>query len=111
MADLATVQRPVSELDVIAKFAIPGFPDWVGIDGANLAVWISNRDRNNVARIDPAVNRIVTDVAVGSRPCCGLTFGHGALWVPCCGDRTVVRVDPTTNRAAATIPVGVASSE
>jgi virginiamycin B lyase len=109
MADLHSVQRPISALKILAKIAIAGFPDWVGIGGS--AVWISNRDRNNIARIDPTTNQLAATVHVGQAPCSGLGIGHGSVWVPICGDQTLARVDPATNNVVATIPCGVADSE
>src|SRR5262245_54974074 len=111
MADLLPVQHPVSALHVLAKISLPGFPDWVGIDADSGAVWISNRDRDRVERIDPATNQLVGSVPVGRSPCSGLGVGSGSLWVPNCRDRTVSRVDPGANRVVATIPVGMADSE
>jgi DNA-binding beta-propeller fold protein YncE len=84
MSELSIVQRPIKSIAIVARVQIAGFPDWVGIDEGNGAVWISNRNQNNVARIDPRNNRFVTTVAVGHQPCCGLAVGHGSLWVPAC---------------------------
>jgi virginiamycin B lyase len=111
MVNLGAVRRPITSLSIVARISIAGFPDWVGIDEENDAVWISNRDRNDVARIDQRTNRLITTIPVGRRPCCGLAVGYGSLWVPSCADRTVSRVDPLTNRVVATIPIGPAASE
>jgi DNA-binding beta-propeller fold protein YncE len=111
VSGLSAVRRPVSSLPIVAKIDIPGFPDWVGIDDPQVAVWISNRDRNNIARVDPTTNRVAVEVAVGRGPCSGLAVGHGSVWVPCCPDRTVIRIDGPTNRVLARIAVPVGSSE
>src|SRR4051812_28924784 len=111
MAGLSSVRHPVSTLPVVAKIDIPGFPDWVGIDEPHAAVWISNRDRYNIARVDPATNKVATEVPVGRVPCAGLAIGHGSVWVPCCGDGQVVRVDAATNRVITAVGVQVANSE
>jgi hypothetical protein len=91
MSALDAVRHPVSALPVVARIDIPGFPDWVGIDEVHPAVWISNRDRNNVARIDPATNTVVAHASVGHGPCSGLAIGHGSVWVPCCPDHEIGR--------------------
>lgn len=109
MSDLSSVQHPVSDLRILAKIRIPGSPDWVGINTD--AVWISNKARNNVARIDPLTNRVTGRVGVGSSPCAGLGAGFGSVWVPNCGDGTLSRIDVRTRRVVATIPVGPADSE
>ena len=111
MAGLGSIRHPVSSLPIIAKVDIPGFPDWVGIDTSQSAVWISNRDRNNVARISAATNQKTVEVPVDRGPCSGLAVGHGSVWVPCCADRKVVRVDTSVNVAIARVDVPIASSE
>jgi DNA-binding beta-propeller fold protein YncE len=63
MADLKSVQRPIAELPIAAKIRIPGSPDWVAIEADS--VWISNNGKNDIARIDPAKNRVVATVPVG----------------------------------------------
>ena len=109
MADLNSVQRPVSELLILAKISIPGSPDWVAID--NQAVWVSNNSKNSLARIDPDSNELVATVAVSRAPCSGLAAGFGSVWSPSCLDQRIDRVDSATNTITAQIPVGVADSE
>src|SRR5262249_35073903 len=86
---------------------IPGSPDWVAI--GDDAVWISNIGDNNITRIDPATNKVVTVIAVGKAPCSGLGLGFGSVRVPCCGDARVD--DVTTNKVVASIAASVANSE
>jgi hypothetical protein len=93
MSSLSSVRYPVTSLPVVARVSITGFPDWVAVDDVNRSIWISNRDRNSVARGDVATNRLAAEVAVGRVPCSGLAVGHGSLWVPCCGEQEVFRVD------------------
>src|SRR4051812_558978 len=111
MNGLDAVRHPVSALPVVARIDVAGFPDWVGIDEAHSAVWISNRDHDGIARVDPATNTLAREVATGKGPCSGLAIGHGSVWVPCCPDRMVARVDPTTNRMVGSIAVTIADSE
>jgi virginiamycin B lyase len=107
--NLHRVQRPISELPILAKIPIPGSPDWIAI-GSN-AVWISNIDKNNISRIDPSTNKVVANVDVGSAPCSGLGIGFGSVWVPCCGSARIDRVDGITNQVVASIPTTIADSE
>jgi len=93
----------------IGKISIPGAPDWKAI--APDAVWVSNGDMNNVARVDPNTNAIVATVAVGPRPRCGLAAGFGSVWAPSCGDRRVDRIDQATNRVTTGIATTVSDSE
>jgi virginiamycin B lyase len=111
MNGLNAVRHPVSSLSIKAKIDIPGFPDWVGMDEALGVIWISNRDRNNIARVDPATNRVTVEVPVGRGPCSGLAVRHGSVWVPCCPDGEVVRVDSTTLQVIARIAVPIANNE
>jgi virginiamycin B lyase len=109
MADLAAVQRPISDLPIAAKVSIPGSPDWVGIS-AN-AVWISNAGDDSLARIDPATNKVSKIVPVGRHPCSGLAVGFGAVWAPSCTDKRVDRVDQQSNKVVASTPTPIGDSE
>jgi YVTN family beta-propeller protein len=59
---------------------------------------------NSLAAIDPASNRVVGAVAVGTRPG-AVVFGSGALWTANLDDQTISRVDPATMRVQRVIPV------
>jgi hypothetical protein len=62
MPDLTSAR--VSLLPAIAKISIPGAPDSMAI--APDAVWVSNCDVNNVARVDrfdQATNRVTAGIA------------------------------------------------
>jgi virginiamycin B lyase len=102
------VQMPMSVLKPEAVFAVPGAPDWIAVSES---VWISNKPRNSITRIDPATNKVIETIAVGSKPCSGLAIGFGSLWVPNCGDGTLSRVDLRAGNVTATIPISIASSE
>ena len=105
---LSGVQHPVATLHILAKIPVAGAPDWVAIDDH---VWISNKPRNSVTEIDPATNRMIAVVPVGSGPCAGLAIGFGSLWVPMCGDGTVWRIDTRSKAVHAKIATGVANTE
>ena len=106
--DLKAVQRPMSDLSAVATFPIPGFPDWVAI-GDN--VWISNKPKNSISRLDPKTNTVGATIPVGKAPCAGLAIGFGSVWVPQCSDGTVWRVDMASQKAVAMIPAGIADTE
>ena len=55
---------------------------------------------NSLAAIDTDTNRVVGQVAVGTRPG-AIAFGSGSLWVANLDDQTISRVDPKTLRPAA----------
>jgi virginiamycin B lyase len=102
------VQIPIASLKPDAVFEVPGTPDWIAVGDS---VWISNKPKNSVARIDPKTNKVAETITVGKAPCSGLAIGFESLWVPNCGDRTLSRVDLKTNKVTATIPMGIADSE
>ena len=102
------VQIPIASLKPDAIFVVPGSPDWIAIGES---VWISNKPRNTVARLDPATNKVADTIPVGKAPCSGLAIGFDSLWVPNCGDKTVSRVDLKTGKVTATFPMGIADSE
>ena len=69
---------------------------------------------NSLAAIDTDTNRVVAQVAVGTRPG-AIAFGSGSLWVANLDDQTISRVDPKTlDRlgaiTAAGPPTGIAAA-
>ena len=69
---------------------------------------------NSVTGIDMRTNRVVAQVAVGTRPG-AITSGSGSLWVANVDDQTVSRVDPRTLATRRTIvladpPTGIAAT-
>ncbi len=102
------VQIPMASLKPEAIFELGGSPDWQAVGDA---VWISNKPKNAVAKLDPKTNKVATSVTVGSKPCSGLAVGFGSLWVPNCGDSTVSRVDLKTDTVSATFPSTIGNSE
>jgi YVTN family beta-propeller protein len=58
----------------------------------------------SVAAIDPAENKVVAMLPVGSRPG-PIAYGAGSLWVGNLEDRTLTRIDPADRRILKTIPV------
>lgn len=105
----AGVQRPITAIKPEAVFPVEGVPDWLAI--AEDSVWVSNKPKNTVHRLDPKTNKVVTAVTVGSKPCSGLAVGFESVWVPNCGDNTLSRVSIKENKVTATVPVGPANTE
>ena len=71
-------------------------------EGAVWAVFASGE----IARIDPATNRVVGEPsAVGFSPS-AVTIGGGSVWVANVGDNTVARVNPRTVSVVRSITVG-----
>jgi virginiamycin B lyase len=103
------VQRPIGVLKPLQQFDVEGVPDWLAIDTEH--VFVSNKPKNNVARMDPKSGKVLELIEVGDKPCSGLALGFGSLWVPNCGDGTVSRVDTKSGKVVATLETGVAHSE
>jgi virginiamycin B lyase len=106
--ELKAVQHPMSDLHAIAKFSIPGSPDWVAIADS---VWISNNPKANISQLDPKTNQVGAVITVPAKPCSGLAIAFGSIWVPICSDGSVQRVDPKSQKIIASIPSGVANTE
>jgi virginiamycin B lyase len=102
------VQLPIGRVKPDAVFDVPGAPDWIAIDDF---VWISNKPKDSLTRIDPKTNKIVDTIPVGKAPCAGLAIAFGSIWTPNCGDQTLSRIDLKTAKAVATIPTGIGDSE
>src|ERR1700722_13413477 len=105
---LKSVQHPMSELHGIAKFSIPGSPDWVAMADS---VWISNNPKNNISELDPGTNKVGAVIEVAKKPCSGLTIAFGSVWAPICSDGSVARVDLKSQKIVASITSGVANTE
>jgi virginiamycin B lyase len=106
--DLKSVQHPMSELHAVAKFSIPGSPDWVAIGDS---VWISNNPKNNISQLDASTNKVGAVIAIAKKPCSGLEIAFGSVWAPICSDGSVERVDLKSQKIVASIPSGVANTE
>jgi YVTN family beta-propeller protein len=102
------VQIPITDLKPEAVFPVPGTPDWLAVDEY---VWVSNRPKNSVARLDPKTNTVADTIEVGKSPCSGIAIGFGSVWVPNCGDQTLSRIDVKTGKVSATFPIGIGDSE
>jgi YVTN family beta-propeller protein len=70
---------------------------------------------NSVAEIDPASDRVVGAVTVGTRPG-AIAFGAGSLWTANLDDQTISRIEPGSMRVLGTIttpagpPTGIAGT-
>jgi DNA-binding SARP family transcriptional activator len=58
-----------------------------------------------LAVIDPASNRVVASIPVGSKPV-AIAAGEGGIWVGDARDGTVTRVDPEKRKVVKTIGIG-----
>lgn len=103
------VQKPMDLVKPEAVFSVPGVPDWT--IAAPGSIWVSNKPKGTISRLDAKTNKVTATVEVGKQPCSGIAYGFGSLWAPTCGDNTVARVDAKSNRLIASVKVGPANSE
>lgn len=103
------VQKSMELIKPDSVFPVPGVPDWT--IASPDAVWVSNKPKNSISKLDAKTNTVTATVTVGEKPCSGIAYGFGSLWAPNCGDNTVSRVDAKEAKVVATIPVGPANSE
>jgi ABC-type oligopeptide transport system substrate-binding subunit/DNA-binding SARP family transcriptional activator/streptogramin lyase len=69
------------------------------------AVWVAERFDNKVARIDPAADRVSTDIPVGAAPSAVAVIGH-SVWVANSGDGTLFEIDARSNRVVHRLRIG-----
>jgi YVTN family beta-propeller protein len=74
------------------------------------AVWVANRLRNEVVRIDPKANRVAKRIRANGSPG-GLAFGGGSLWLVDNANGSVAQIDARRSSITHVIPLnGNASS-
>lgn len=103
------VQKPMDQVKPLAVFPVEGVPDWT--IATPDAIWVSNKPKNSISKLDATTNTVTATVTVGARPCSGIAYGFGSLWAPNCGDKTVSRVDAKEAKVIATIAAGPSDSE
>jgi virginiamycin B lyase len=64
---------------VVATFSVAGTPADIGVSRAGL-VWVADKERGTVTRIDPTVNRIL-DVVPAGRGAYSVVAAEGDIWV------------------------------
>jgi YVTN family beta-propeller protein len=101
---LARIDVDASRVARVARTAPLRFvPEAIALGAGS--VWIPDKERNGVVRIDPETLARVRLVDVGDDPV-AVASGLGAVWVANYGDGSVSRVDPRTNGVTKAISVG-----
>ena len=101
---LARIDVDASGVARVARTASLRFvPDAIALGAGS--VWIPDKERNAVSRIDPGSLARVGLVEAGDDPV-AVASGLGAVWVANYGDGSVSRVDPRTNGVTKAISVG-----
>ena len=102
------VQIPLAKLVPVAAINIAPGADWIAVDDD---IWVSDKAKNIVARIDPRTNKLTQTITGFNKPCSGLAIGFDSLWVPNCGNQTVSRVNLKSGEIIKVISTGIADSE
>jgi virginiamycin B lyase len=84
--------------------AVPGFADFIAIDGAT--IWVTNK-----GRVERWSKRGKLVSVAMSHPCGAMAIASGSLWVADCQDRTLNRIDLKTAEISAVLPTGIANPE
>jgi len=97
------VQIPLQKLKPESELSIEGSPESILVDQS---IWISNRSKNALERLDPKANKLVEPVSDLNKPCGNPQFGFGSVWVLNCGDGTLARVDVKAGKISKTVKTG-----
>lgn len=73
------------------------------------AIWVVDRSRREVVRIDPTTETVMSRIPIGPSGS-GLAIAGGAVWVVDDVDASVRRIDPATNAVTATAELRRGSS-
>jgi DNA-binding beta-propeller fold protein YncE len=96
------IQIPFESLKSEAQIHVET-PGWIVIGDS---IFVPNKSKDVVERIDPKSNKILDPIVDLNKPCSGTAVAFGSLWILNCGDQTVARVDPKTNKVTARLAIG-----
>jgi DNA-binding beta-propeller fold protein YncE len=90
----------------MASIQLGAVHDHTFIIASATAVWVHDGPTGIVTRIDPATNKIVAKIAIGSNDVGGeIAINQQGVWVINSSTGTISRIDPQSNRVTATIKV------
>lgn len=79
------------------------------ITGNGNTVWVADRSKDCVIRIDAKARRFVTNIPADKRPA-GVAYGFGYIWVANSGDGQLSRIDPNSSSKTSVDVGGVPTS-
>jgi virginiamycin B lyase len=100
----ALIATPALAEPVEKVIPVPGFADFIAVDGAT--VWTTNRGRVEHWSADKKLAEVASP-----HPCGGMSIAHGALWFADCKEGVVKRVSLRGGKVIATIPTGLANGK
>lgn len=77
----------------------------LNVVGGAGSIWVASDAKGVIARVDPAIDRVIASVAVDPDSNY-LAFGSGALWAVSGTRHVVQKIDPGTNKVAKRTPLG-----
>ena len=89
--------------DAITTLMVPGFADFLALDGDG--AWVTNEGR--VERLLATESKPVATVSV-TKPCGAMATDFGSLWVADCKEQAVIRIGLTSQKVEAKIATGLA---
>jgi YVTN family beta-propeller protein len=76
-----------------------------GVAAGEGSVWVANKERNTVARVDPSSRRVQGSTPVGGNPD-SLAIGEGGVWVTNTDDDNISLIEPGSARVEKNVLVG-----
>jgi virginiamycin B lyase len=101
------IQIPFEQLKPDAEIQVET-PGWIT---AGDVVFVPNRSKGAVIRVEAKTNKPLDAVAGLQQPCSGVLESFGSLWVPDCAAQGVTRFDSKTSKMTATLNIGAADAE
>jgi virginiamycin B lyase len=101
------VQIPITKLKPEAQITLSGTPESILADQT---VWVPNRAKNTLDRIDPKANTLAEPITGLNQPCGAPQLGFGDVWVLNCGDGTLSRIDSKAQKLKVSIKTGAGSA-
>jgi DNA-binding beta-propeller fold protein YncE len=98
------IQIPVDLLKPEAQLNVET-PGWIT---TGESVFVANKSKDSVVRIDGKTNKPLDPVTGLKQPCGGTLVAFSHLWIPNCGAQTLTRYDTKTNKVVATLEIGAA---
>lgn len=102
------VQIPMLKVKPEAEFPVAGPPESLLVEPS--AIWISNRVKNTLERVDPKANKLGEPVSGFAQPCAAPQLGFGNVWVLNCAGGALARVDTKAGKVLRSIKTGVGSA-
>jgi virginiamycin B lyase len=107
-ADSQSIPETPIESVASATVLVEGAPRFLEVSPG--AVWVATPGKHALARIDPATNQVIAQVAIDN-PCAAITGANNSIWVQNCADQMLYRIDAQSNEVIAKIPVDTANPD